>query len=137
MASVDDRIRRLGMLLRQIQGLTPNIEASAIVSSEGLVLASALPSGTDEQEIGAMSAAVLTLGERIARELLSGEVKQIYVEGEGTGYVFLTSISNEAILVTLANANAKLALVFMDMGRIASEAQKILQEDILADGGPV
>jgi hypothetical protein len=45
----------------------------------------------------------------------------------------LTSIGEEAILVTLANPDAKLALVFMDMGRIASEAQKILQEDILAE----
>ncbi len=134
MASVDDRIRRLDMLLRQMQGLTPNIEASAVVSPEGLVLASALPTGTDEQEIGAMSAAVLTLGERIARELLSGRVKQVYVEGEGTGYVFLTSIGDEAILIALANPDAKLALVFMDMGRIATEAQKILQEDILAEG---
>ncbi|MBL7064938.1 MAG: roadblock/LC7 domain-containing protein [Anaerolineae bacterium] len=121
------------MLLRQMQGLTPNIEASAIVSSEGLVLASALPSGTDEQEIGAMSAAVLTLGERIARELLSGRVKQVYVEGQGTGYVFLTSIGEDAILVALANPDAKLALVFMDMGRIASEAKAILQEDVLAE----
>ncbi|MCP4536537.1 MAG: hypothetical protein GY832_05270 [Chloroflexi bacterium] len=133
MVSIDDRIQRLGRLLRQVQGLTPNIEASAIVSPEGLVLASALPTGTDEQEIGAMSAAVLTLGERIARELLAGRVKQVYVEGDGTGYVFLTSVGNEAILVTLANPDAKLALVFMDMGRIASEAQKILQEDILAE----
>ncbi|RLC65953.1 MAG: hypothetical protein DRI48_05825 [Chloroflexi bacterium] len=133
MVSVDDRIRRLNLLLHQMQELTPNVEASAIVSPEGLVLASAMPNGTDEQEIGAMSAAVLTLGERIARELLSGRVKQVYVEGENTGYVFLTSIGEEAILVTLANPDAKLALVFMDMGRIASEAQQILQEDILAE----
>jgi predicted regulator of Ras-like GTPase activity (Roadblock/LC7/MglB family) len=134
MVSVDDRIQRLDMLLRQMQGLTPNIEASAVVSPEGLVLASALPPGTDEQEIGAMSAAVLTLGERIARELLAGRVKQVYVEGDGTGYVFLTSIGTDAILVTLANPDAKLALVFMDMGRIASEALRILQEDILIEG---
>jgi len=116
-----------------MQGLTPNIEASAIVSPDGLVLASSLPDGTDEEELGAMSAAVLTLGERIARELLSGRVKQVYVEGEGTGYVFLTSIGNEAILVTLANVDAKLALVFMDMGRIAAEARQILQEDLLTE----
>jgi len=132
MVSIDDRVRRLSDLLRQMQGLTPNIEASAVVSPEGLVLASALPSGTDEREIGAMSAAVLTLGERIARELLDGRVKQIYVEGEGTGYVFLTSIGDQAILVTLANPDARLALVFMDMGRIAAEVKKILREDILA-----
>ena len=136
MASVDDRIRRLDGLLRQMQGLTPNIEASAIVSPEGLVLASALPTGTDEQEIGAMSAAVLTLGQRISRELLSGRVKQVYVEGEDTGYVFLTSIGEEAILVTLANPEAKLALVFMDMRRTAVEVQRILQEDILSEVQP-
>lgn len=131
MASVDDRIGRLGDLLRRMQGLTPNIEASAVVSPEGLVLASALPAGTDEDEIGAMSAAVLTLGERIAAELLEGQLKQVYVEGDGTGYVFLTSIGEEGILVTLANPDAKLALVFMDMGRIAVEARSILEEDIL------
>ncbi len=132
MVSVDNRIRRLGGLLRQMQGLTPNIEASAIVSPEGLVLASALPDGTDEQQIGAMAAAVLTLGERIANELLEGKVKQIYVEGEGTGYVFMTSVGNQAILVTLANENAKLGLVFMDMRRIATEVLAILEEDVLA-----
>lgn len=134
MVSIDDRVRRLGELLRQMQGLTPNIEASAVVSPEGLVLASALPTGTDERGIGAMSAAVLTLGERIARELLDGRVKQIYVEGYGTGYVFLTSIGDQAILVTLANPDARLALVFMDMGRIATEVQRILEEDILTGG---
>jgi predicted regulator of Ras-like GTPase activity (Roadblock/LC7/MglB family) len=132
MVSVDNRVRRLGELLRQLQGLTPNVEASAIVSPEGLVLASALPNSTDEHEVGAMAAAVLTLGERIARELLAGRIKQIYVESDGNGYVFLTSIGNQAILVTLANPDAKLALVFMDMGRIATEVQKILEEDILA-----
>ncbi len=131
MASVDDRVQRLNGLLRQIQALTPNIVASAIVSVDGFVLASALPPGTNEQQIGAMSAAVLTLGERIVKELLSGVVKQVYVEADGTGYVFLTAIGYNAILVTLANANAKLALVFMDMGRIATEAQAILREDIL------
>lgn len=131
MARDDDRIRRLGRLLRQMQGLTPNIEASAIVSPEGYVLASSLPAGVDEEKIGGMSAAVLTLGERICRELLSGRVKQIYVEGDGSGYVFLTAIGDQAILVTLANVNAKLALVFMDMGRIATEAKAILEEDIL------
>ncbi len=131
MVSVDDRIRRLGGLLRQMQGLTPNIEASAIVSPEGLVLASALPNGTDELQIGAMAAAVLTLGERIATELLQGRVKQIYVEGDGTGYVFMTSVGDQAILVTLANESAKLGLVFMDMKRIATEVLGILQEDVL------
>ncbi len=111
MVSVDDRIQRLGRLLRQVQGLTPNIEASAIVSPEGLVLASALPAGTDEQEIGAMSAAVLTLGERIARELLSGRVKQVYVEGDGTGYVFLPSIGSHAILVNASTLSGSLLVV--------------------------
>ena len=44
-----------------------------------------------------------------------------------------TTVAMDFGKVTLANANAKLALVFMDMGRIAAEAKTILQEDILAE----
>jgi len=43
-----------------------DIQASAIVSVDGLIIASALPSGAGEDRVAAMSAAMLSLGERIA-----------------------------------------------------------------------
>ena len=56
--------------LRELQASSPDIEASAIVSVDGLTIASALPQGVEEDRVSAMSAAMLSLGERIANELL-------------------------------------------------------------------
>jgi uncharacterized protein len=55
--------------LRELQASSPDIEASAIVSVDGLTIASALPQGVEEDRVSAMSAAMLSLGERIANEL--------------------------------------------------------------------
>ena len=58
--------------LRELQASSPDIEASAIVSVDGLSIASALPHGVEEDRVSAMSAAMLSLGERIASELGRG-----------------------------------------------------------------
>ena len=58
--------------LRELQASSPDIEASAVVSVDGLSIASALPQGVEEDRVSAMSAAMLSLGERIATELVSG-----------------------------------------------------------------
>ncbi len=49
--------------LRDLQGGTPDIEGSAIVSVDGLIMASSLPAGVEEDRVSAMSAAMLSLGE--------------------------------------------------------------------------
>ena len=58
--------------LRNLQAKTPDIEASAVVSVDGLIMASSLPAGVEEDRVSAMSAAMLSLGERIAGELGRG-----------------------------------------------------------------
>ncbi len=50
--------------LRELQASSPDIEASAIVSVDGLTIASALPQGVEEDRVSAMSAAMLSLGEK-------------------------------------------------------------------------
>ena len=49
--------------LREMQAASPEIEASAVVSVDGLIMASALPADTEEDRVSAMSAAMLSLGE--------------------------------------------------------------------------
>ena len=58
--------------LRELQASSPDTEASAVVSVDGLSIASALPQGVEEDRVSAMSAAMLSLGERIATELGRG-----------------------------------------------------------------
>ena len=112
-------------LLKELQMTTPDIEASAVVSVDGLIIASALPADVEEDRVSAMSAAMLSLGERIASELHRGTLDQVFVRGE-EGYVLLMSVGQEAVLTALARKNAKLGLVFLDMKRTAAELLRLL-----------
>jgi predicted regulator of Ras-like GTPase activity (Roadblock/LC7/MglB family) len=102
--------------IRDMQVSSPSIEASAVVSADGLTIAAALPSNVEEDRVAAMSAAMLSLGERIASELGRGGLEQVYIKGD-SGYVILMSIGNDAVLTALARENAKLGLVLLDMHR--------------------
>ncbi len=111
--------------LRDLQASTPDIEASAVVSVDGLIMASSLPAGVEEDRVSAMSAAMLSLGERIATELGRGVLDQVYVRGDN-GFVILMSIGEEAVLTVLVRKSAKLGLIFLDMKRAASDLDKLV-----------
>jgi len=111
--------------LRDLQASTADVEASAIVSVDGLIMASALPANVEEDRVSAMSAAMLSLGERIAGELGRGLLNQVYVRGNH-GYVLLTSVGEEAVLTVLAREGAKLGLIFLDMRRAVEDLAGLL-----------
>jgi predicted regulator of Ras-like GTPase activity (Roadblock/LC7/MglB family) len=111
--------------LRELQASSPDIEASAVVSVDGLSIASALPQGVEEDRVSAMSAAMLSLGERIASELGRGSLEQVYVKGQ-KGYVVLMSVGEEAVLTALAREQAKLGLILLDMRRAAEDLSKLI-----------
>lgn len=111
--------------LRELQASSPDIEASAVVSVDGLSIASALPQGVEEDRVSAMSAAMLSLGERIATELGRGSLEQVYIKGE-KGYVVLMSVGEEAVLTVMAREQAKLGLILLDMRRAAEDLEKLI-----------
>jgi hypothetical protein len=111
--------------LRELQASSPDIEASAVVSVDGLSIASALPRHVEEDRVSAMSAAMLSLGERISQELGRGSLEQVYIKGE-SGFVILMSVGREAVLTVLAGDQAKLGLIFLDMRRAAEDLTRML-----------
>ena len=111
--------------LRSMQAAAPDIEASAIVSVDGLIMASALPAEVEEDRVSAMSAAMLSLGERIAEELGRGALNQVYIKGSN-GYIVLASIGSDAVLTALVRQDGKLGLVFLEMRRAAQDLVKLV-----------
>ncbi len=108
-----------------MQAAAPDIEASAIVSVDGLIMASALPAEVEEDRVSAMSAAMLSLGERIAEELGRGGLNQVYIKGSN-GFIVLTSVGSEAVLTALARQDGKLGLIFLEMRRAAEDLVKLV-----------
>ncbi len=119
------KVEELTDLLKDLEATTPDIEASAVVSGDGLMIASALPRDVEEDRVAAMSAAMLSLGERTAKELSRGDLSEVYVKGEH-GYVVLMASGENAVLTALARKDAKLGLVFLDMKRTSEEVAKIV-----------
>ena len=111
--------------LRDLAASSPDVEASAVVSVDGLTMASALPAQVEEDRVAAMSAAMLSLGERIANELGRGNLDQVYIKGEN-GYVVLMSVGSDAVLTVLARQQAKLGLLFLDMRRATEDLAALL-----------
>lgn len=111
--------------LRDLRVSTPDIEASAVVSVDGLTIASDLPADVEEDRVSAMSAAMLSLGERIAGELGRGSLDQVYIRGDN-GFVILMSVGEDAVLTALARKGAKLGLVFLDMRRTAADLTRLV-----------
>ena len=111
--------------LRDLQASSSDVEASAVVSVDGLTMASALPADVEEDRVAAMSAAMLSLGERIATELGRGILDQVYIKGE-KGYVVLMAVGRDAVLTVLARQQAKLGLLFLDMRRATEDLAKLL-----------
>ncbi len=121
MSRTDTLVNRL----RELQTTSADVEATALVSVDGLIIASALPQGVEEDRVSAMSAAMLSLGERIAMELGRGVLDEVYVRGQ-KGYVILRAVGEEAVLTVLARQQAKLGLLFLDMRRATEELASVL-----------
>lgn len=120
------RETRLGAALEALMRESPDVEASALVSLDGFIIASALPAGMQEDRVGAMSAAILALGERAAAELGRGQLTQVFIEG-AEGYVLLVAAGGRAVLTVLARREARLGLVLYDMRAAADTIAEILR----------
>ena len=116
---------RLAEALNGLMDESRDIEAAALVSLDGFTMASALPEGMQEDRVGAMSAAILGLGERASAELGRGQLSQVFIEGDD-GYVMLIAAGDRAVLTCLAGIDAKLGLVLYDMRASAGHIADIL-----------
>lgn len=118
-------VAKLEGILQDLVTSTSDVQGAALVSPDGLPLASTLPSGMDEERVSAMSAAMLSLGERIGNELARGQIDRLYVEGE-KGYGILTSCGEEAVLLVLANKSAKQGLLMLEIKRVVNDLKAAL-----------
>ncbi len=113
--------------LQTLKHSMPEIEAAAVVSMDGLIVASALPPEMSEDRVSAMSAAILSLAESISKEMGRGTLEQVFTKGAG-GYVILITINEQAGLTVLTNDQAKAGLVFLEMRRAAEDLAKYLKK---------
>ena len=106
----------------------PEVDAAAIISLDGLIMSSALPDGMSEDRISAMSAAMLSLGEQINKEMGLGTLEQLYTRGSN-GYVVLLAVGKDAVFTTLVQPEAKLGVLFLELRKTAEDLARLLDDN--------
>jgi predicted regulator of Ras-like GTPase activity (Roadblock/LC7/MglB family) len=119
------RAEMLTTILTELNGTSADIEASGLVSTDGLMMAAVLPQGMDEDRVGAMSAAMLSLGDRTSQELARGKLEQVLIKGD-KGYVLMIQAGEDAVLTVLAKSQTKLGLIFLDVKRAAESISELV-----------
>ena len=118
-------IEKLGYIVQNFVSTTIDVQGAAIVTPDGLPLTSNLPAQMDEERTSAMSAAMLSIGERIGSELARGAIDRVYVEGSD-GFSILTRCSDDAVFLVLAAKTAKQGLLMLEINRTLSELGHVL-----------
>jgi predicted regulator of Ras-like GTPase activity (Roadblock/LC7/MglB family) len=117
--------QKLNQVVQNFVARTSDVQGAAVVTPDGLPLASSLPGEMDEERVSAMSAAMLSLGERIGKELLGGNADRIFVEGD-QGFTILTTCGNDAVFLVLASKEAKQGMLMLEIKRTLTDVQPAL-----------
>jgi hypothetical protein len=117
--------QKLNQVIQNFVARTSDVQGAAVVTPDGLPLASSLPGEMDEERVSAMSAAMLSLGERIGKELLGGNADRIFVEGD-EGFTILTTCGNDAVFLVLASKEAKQGMLMLEIKRTLTDVQPAL-----------
>ena len=118
------RAEEIEQVLKRLENV-PGLEGSALVSSDGFMLASSLPPDISEDRVAAMGAAMVSVAERVNKELGRGRFELAIISG-GDGYTLATEVGVDAILIVLASKTAKLGLVFYEVRRAAEDLARAL-----------
>jgi len=112
-------------ILKNLLASIPEVQSAAIVSIEGLPIASALPPDVDETRIAAMTAAILSLAERASQEFGKGLFEQVFVRGQ-LGYVLTMAAGPNTVLTISTTKNVKLGLIFLDTKRTCDKIARLV-----------
>lgn len=125
----EDRGGGLSELLKDFQEDT-GIKSSAIVSRDGLVMASSLPrkESSDEDTVAANAARILFLGEATGKELAKGDLTEVLLNYQ-EGKVALAGAGPYAAVMALIDPSARLetGAILFAIGSLARKVRKLLE----------
>lgn len=109
-------------ILSRLNSISKEIEASAVMTRDGLTLASKIRDDVNQDRLGAMCASLLSLSDKTAKELSRGNLKQVLIEGD-QGCILIVHIGKRAVLAVVSKPSSNLGMVFLEARKIAKEIE--------------
>lgn len=121
----DLRSSKVRSLLRNLHASLEEVEASAVVSRDGIMIASLLGASSDKDRFGAMCASLLALADRAGKEVDRGRLRQVILDGT-SGPMLLTQAGDSAVLAVAASSQANLGRLILETRKVSSELTMLL-----------
>jgi predicted regulator of Ras-like GTPase activity (Roadblock/LC7/MglB family) len=104
--------------LKDLQSSSADVEGAMFITMDGQLIASSIRADTSDiqENIAKHCAEAVTLALDLVLLTGRGNLDQVYIKAEH-GYVIVMFAGPMALLVVLAREQAKLGLIFLDMGR--------------------
>ena len=120
-ASIKELLKEILTELNRSAG----VNASAVVSRDGLLMSSVMPEDIDAEAFAAMTATMLGAAETAFSELKKGVAERVIVEGTHAKIIAMGA-GSEALLVAMTDPKAMLGLVLHQMGRAVEKIKKVI-----------
>lgn len=117
--------KSLRPILRSFNAQSKDIEASAVISSDGYAMAWVLDESVDHDRFGAMCASLLALADRAAKEISRGQLRQVLIEGE-KGCMLLVYAGEDAVFAVATRPTINLGKIFIDAKKTASQIAEVI-----------
>lgn len=124
------KIPEIERLIQSFVSNTPNIRGAILVSSEGLPLTSAFSNVFDEDKAAAITVSLLSLGKKFERDLTTGAIERIIIEGK-EGYCVLIGCEEDLILLVLASKDMVKGWLFVEIKTLIKTMKLIMRTSSL------
>lgn len=105
-------------ILKQFIGTASSIQATAVMSRDGLLIASQLSEGVDGERLSAISASLLSLADRAVKDLNKGDLTQVLIFGTD-GFVLMLKVGDKAVFSVVSKNNSRLGMLLHEAKKSA------------------
>ncbi|HUV83676.1 MAG TPA: roadblock/LC7 domain-containing protein [archaeon] len=103
------------------------IKACGVVSTEGLLITSRMPPEMNERIVGALCSTIIASAETASSQMGTGEVSEVSVRTQA-GTLLLKPAGKKALVIALAEIEAQIGLITVEIEMRAKQVQEILEE---------
>ena len=122
---VKTKREKIMKLLKELEEKT-DLEATAVVTKEGMRLACSVSAEMDADIFSAAAAAMVNLGSMTIRRLRQGNLKEVIIKGD-EGYTIVTEADEATMIVAAGRQSFRLGYYLGVLKKYASDIAKILK----------
>ncbi|MEJ2592119.1 MAG: roadblock/LC7 domain-containing protein [Candidatus Thiodiazotropha sp.] len=121
-----DQKQKIDSILGDFVMGTASIQAAAVMSRDGILIASRLHKSVNPDRLSAISASILSLANRASSDLQQGNLEQVLIDSSD-GFLLMVKVGSNAVLSVVSRPSSRLGMLLHDTKKSAATLAALLQ----------